>query len=99
MRKKTEDISLISQNHSTLEGLGSANCFVPDEADDRLLRVDEAAEMLGLSIGGLYHLVSQRRIPCVKLSQRCLRFSLRAIREWIAALSQPAAGSTSRRRD
>jgi excisionase family DNA binding protein len=92
MRKRTEDISLISQNHSTPEGLGSANCFVPDEADDRLLRVDEAAKMLGLSVGGLYHLVSQRRIHVVRISSRCIRFSQRALREWVESLTQKAEG-------
>jgi excisionase family DNA binding protein len=49
-----------------------------------LLTIDELAEMTGLSIGTLYHWVSQRRIPVVRFSSRCVRFSRTAIEAWIA---------------
>jgi excisionase family DNA binding protein len=94
MRKKIEpnDISLNSQTPSVLgssssEGTGSA---VSCDSDDRLLGIDEAAELLGLSKGGLYHLVSARRIDVVRISSRCIRFSRRALREWIESLTQKA---------
>jgi predicted DNA-binding transcriptional regulator AlpA len=55
-----------------------------------LIDVRELSELTGISVGGLYHMVSERRIPCVKLSKRCLRFSLPVIREWLAAMGQPS---------
>lgn len=52
--------------------------------DDRLLDVTEVAEMLGLAVGSVYHLVSQKRIPFIRLSGRCLRFRRSDIEAWIA---------------
>jgi excisionase family DNA binding protein len=57
------------------------------EEEDRLLTVVEAASFLSLSVGGLYHLVSQRRIPVVKLSARCIRFSRKALLGWIESMT------------
>ncbi len=55
---------------------------------DRLWNVREAAEFLGLSAGTVYHLASQRRIPRVKLSARCLRFQPDEIIEWVKQKSE-----------
>jgi len=99
MRKKTEVISLISQNPSITEGLEQENRPVPFGTDDELLRVDEAARLLGLSVGTVYHLIAQRRIPCIKLSQRCVRFSLPKIRQWLAELSEPARVAATKRKN
>jgi excisionase family DNA binding protein len=55
---------------------------------DRLLTVPEAADYLRMSSGGLYHLISQRRIPVVRISARCVRLSQRALLVWIENLSQ-----------
>jgi excisionase family DNA binding protein len=38
---------------------------------------------LGLAPGTVYHLVSEKRLPCVRLSRRCLRFQPSAIDEYI----------------
>ena len=56
--------------------------------EDRLLTVVEAASFLKLSVGGLYHLVSQRRIPVIRISLRCIRFSRAALQEWIESMTQ-----------
>jgi predicted DNA-binding transcriptional regulator AlpA len=61
-----------------------------------LIDIRELSELTGIAVGSLYHMVSQRRIPCVRLSQRCLRFSLPAIREWLASLSEPAVKDASK---
>jgi len=94
MRKKIEpeDSSLISQSRAVLPNrlTQGVRSVVSDEGDDRLLRVDEAATLLGLSVGGLYHLVSQRRVSVVRISSRCIRFSRRALLEWIENLTQQA---------
>jgi len=51
-----------------------------DVTQDRLMNVREVAEFLGLAPGTIYHLASQRRIPVVRLSARCLKF--RQSRSW-----------------
>ncbi len=55
-----------------------------------LLNIGEVAHLTGLSVSTLYHFVSQKRIPVVRISSRCIRFDTRAILEWIAELSLPA---------
>jgi excisionase family DNA binding protein len=58
---------------------------------ERLLNVDEVAEFLGLAVGTIYHLVSARRLPCVRLSARCLRFRRADLEEFIANLPETLA--------
>jgi excisionase family DNA binding protein len=60
------------------------------EEGDRLLTVREAAAYLRLSPLSLYHFISQRRIPVVRLSSRCVRFSRHALSEWVESLTQKA---------
>jgi len=50
---------------------------------DRLLEVEDVAELLRMSVGSIYHLVSESRVPCVKLSARCLRFRSKDLNEWL----------------
>lgn len=93
MRKRNESIdpSLLSPG-SAASGDGTrrrTNATSIDD-DDRLLRIDEAAWMLGLSVGSLYHFVSEKRITVTRLSGRCIRFSRRALREWIESRTQKA---------
>lgn len=68
---------------------------------DHLLDVNQVADLLRLSPGTVYHLVSQRRLPCVHLSARCLRFRRSDIDAWIAAKvddTRAAAVPTRRRK-
>jgi excisionase family DNA binding protein len=44
--------------------------------EDRLLTVPEVAKLMGLAVGTIYHLISQKRIPVVRLSARCVRVRL-----------------------
>jgi excisionase family DNA binding protein len=55
-------------------------------SSEALLTVRDVAELLGLSVGSVYHLISQKRIPVVKLSSRCVRFRRSDIDAWIASL-------------
>jgi excisionase family DNA binding protein len=55
---------------------------------DRLLRIEEVSALTGLAVGTLYHLVSQRRIPVVRLSKRCIRFRQLDLSAWIQNLTQ-----------
>lgn len=52
------------------------------ESEDRLLKMQEVAELTGLSVGTVYHMVSQGRLPVVRLSARCIRTRLSALHEW-----------------
>lgn len=68
-------------------------------SEDRLLTVREAAEFLQLSRFSLYHFVSQHRVPVIKLSRRCIRFSQAALRAWVESLSQAPETSSYQRRN
>ncbi len=61
---------------------------MPERSLERLLTVDEVAALLRLSRGSVYHMVSQGRLPCIRLSKRCLRFSREAIAQVIREMTQ-----------
>ncbi|MGC2182919.1 MAG: helix-turn-helix domain-containing protein [Terriglobales bacterium] len=41
---------------------------------EKLLTIREVAEHLGIATGTAYHWLSTGRLPCVRLSSRCVRF-------------------------
>jgi excisionase family DNA binding protein len=55
---------------------------------DRLLTVKEVAQLTGLAVGSIYHLVSQSRIPVTHLSRRCIRFRYSDLMTWISSLTE-----------
>ena len=57
---------------------------------DRLLTINEVAKLTGLAAGSLYHFVSEKRIPVVRLSKRCIRFRQSDLSDWIQSLTQKA---------
>jgi predicted DNA-binding transcriptional regulator AlpA len=69
-----------------------------EQTEKLLINIHELSALSGISAGTLYHWASEGRIPCVRLSARCLRFSLPAIREWLARLSEPPTERPSARR-
>ena len=80
MTSKTEIPNAMKQETSAVSS--------PFLSADRLLTIDEVAELTGLTKGSLYHFVSQRRIPVVRLSKRCIRFRQSDLSEWIETLCQ-----------
>ena len=58
-----------------------------------LIDIRELSALTGIAVGTLYHWASssEARLPCVRLGARCLRFSVPAIREWIAEQGVPAS--------
>ena len=54
------------------------------ENDCVLLTIKQVASITGLAVGTLYHFVSQRRIPIVRISARCVRFRRSDIDAWLA---------------
>lgn len=65
---------------------------------DRLWDVNEVAEFLGMAGGSIYHLLSARKIPCVRLSARCVRFDPEVIKAWVAQHSEEPEGLDDPRR-
>lgn len=57
-----------------------------------LLTLREAAEQLAVSDRVLWQLAKDRVIPSVRVGPRGLRFSLEALRKWIAEQEQKSAG-------
>jgi excisionase family DNA binding protein len=66
--------------------------FEPQIDRDRLLTIAEVALLTGLTVGTLYHFVSQQRIPVVRISKRCIRFRQSHIYQWWEELTQQAIG-------
>lgn len=58
--------------------------------EKKLLTIRDVAKITGFSVGTLYHWVSQRRIPVVRLSSRCVRFRLRDLEDWVAEKVVPS---------
>jgi excisionase family DNA binding protein len=50
----------------------------------KLLSIKEVSEITGISVGTLYHWVSQKRIPVVRFSSRCIKFRLSDIETWLS---------------
>jgi excisionase family DNA binding protein len=65
----------------------------------QLIGVRELARLTGLSVGTLYHLVSQQRIPVIRISRRCIRFRPGDIEDWISQNSVPRGDSGPVRRE
>jgi excisionase family DNA binding protein len=55
---------------------------------ERLLRIQEVSELTGLAVGTLYHFVSAKNIPVVRLSRRCIRFRFSDLQVWFEERTQ-----------
>jgi len=56
--------------------------------DEALWNAEELAKYLKMAKGSIYHLVSQGRIPTVRLSARCIRFRPSEIAAWVESITQ-----------
>ncbi len=59
----------------------------------KLLNVDEAAELLGVAKGTVYHWACRGHIPAVRLTRRCLRFDPEQLAAWVGERSDGGARS------
>jgi excisionase family DNA binding protein len=59
--------------------------------ENRLMNVKDVAAYLGIDPFSVYHWVSQGRLPCVRLSARCLRFRSEDIEQYVASMSNYTA--------
>jgi excisionase family DNA binding protein len=58
---------------------------------ERLLTVEEVAELTGLAKGSIYHFISAKRIPVIRLSRRCVRFRKSDLQAWFDTMADPAS--------
>lgn len=54
---------------------------------EKLLNIDELAEILGVAKTTIYSWTSRNKIPHIKLSKRLLKFREKDIMDWLAAKS------------
>ena len=57
---------------------------------EKLLTVKEVADILNFTEIGIYQAVFRKRLPCVKISKRALRFRPSDIQAFIESKLQPA---------
>jgi excisionase family DNA binding protein len=62
MIRRTEILDLVEQETKAV----SPNIL----SEDKLMTINEVSELTGLAVGTLYHFVSEKRIPVVRLSKR-----------------------------
>jgi excisionase family DNA binding protein len=62
-----------------------------------LLNTRELAVLTGFSEGTLRHWVSEKRVPVVRFSARCVRFRLSDIQDWLAGKFVGPEGSAGAR--
>jgi excisionase family DNA binding protein len=63
-----------------------------EQMSPKLWTVREVAEYLSMSRLTIYQLLSQKRLPCVRISARCVRFDPRQIEAWVAErMEEPKA--------
>jgi excisionase family DNA binding protein len=69
---------------------------------EKLLTTEEVASLLGFTRAGVYSLILKGRIPCIKISRRCVRFRAADIEAWLrsktAGTAQPAQPEPKRDR-
>lgn len=63
--------------------------------EEELLTVYEVAALLKCSKLTVYGLVSKRKIPCIKISERFLRFRKSDLMSWLGTKSQEVGGRQS----
>lgn len=54
---------------------------------EKLLTVNELAEVLNIAPGSVYHWISQNRLPVVRFSKRCVRFRESDVKELLDELA------------
>lgn len=81
--QREEMRSLSGRRSVTIHTRGDNVMALLLEGSDHLLTIKEVSVLTRLAVGTLYHLVSERRIPTVHLSRRCIRFRMSDLQRWI----------------
>jgi len=62
----------------------------PDTSTEKLLLTTrELADLTGFAEGTLRHWVSQKKIPFIRMSSRCVRFRVIDIKAWLSEKVEP----------
>ena len=69
-----------------------------DSNESILIDIRELSRLTGVQIGTLYHWAAAGRLPCVRFSQRCLRFRRDSILAWIKKLSEQSENEKNTKR-
>ena len=59
-------------------------------SEDRLLRIPEAARLLGMGRTTVYQMIREGRLPVVRLGKRGVRIPISALTNWITEHTEPA---------
>jgi len=59
----------------------------------RFVDAKELSKITNLSRGAIYELVRRERIPCIKFSERRIRFDLQAVEAWLTQQGRSQAAS------
>jgi excisionase family DNA binding protein len=57
---------------------------------EKLMNIDELAEMLNVNKKTIYQNVYHKRIPYISVNKKCLRFDPRAIEAWLKSKTRDA---------
>lgn len=90
--ERAQPLKLLSRSRSRASTAGRLSRPRAAGVPDRLLDVDQVAEMLAVEPSTVYQWAYKRRLPVVKLfgPHGALRFKLSAIQKLIAASERPA---------
>jgi len=55
---------------------------------EKLLKVQDVSDLLGIPVGSVYNLVHERRIPHIKLGDGRLRFKPSSLQRWIDSMEK-----------
>jgi excisionase family DNA binding protein len=66
--------------------------------DRQLLDIDQAATMLGIHVATLYRWTRAKRVPCIRMGARVIRFDPRSLERYLTQHSteESRTGRTSR---
>lgn len=64
---------------------------------EKLLNIDQVAEILGVAKATIYSWTAQKKIPHIKLSGRLLKFREKEIMDWISQRSVGTEPDTGKR--
>jgi excisionase family DNA binding protein len=82
-------MDLPSQEMNTVTKFCGFGGFAEENALEKLLTVNELAELLNVAPGSIYHWISQDRLPVVRFSKRCVRFREADVTKLMDELQSP----------
>ena len=82
-RHSERNRNITNERHRNAEGTRTMN----EKGMERLLNVNDVADMLGIAPKSVYRLVAERKIPYTKPTRMTLRFRRSVIEDWLESRS------------